>query len=158
MIDYKTLLLSPKGRVGRQTFLTATVGLVAANLVLNLVPVLGSVLALPLLWPFACITAKRLHDGGRSAWPVVLVTALCVTTGAIAAATGLLAADPTPVPSAFALAAAAIMLGGFAMVAAIALLIWAATVRGDSGSNRFGAPEPMPLRLTDLLARDPAGL
>jgi uncharacterized membrane protein YhaH (DUF805 family) len=156
MIDYKALLLSPKGRIGRQTFFTAAVGLVAANFVLNLVPFLGPILVLPLLWPFACVTAKRLHDAGRSAWPVAIVTLMCLATGAMAAAIGVVASNPATALSAFAMAGMVVMLGGFTTVAALALLVWAGVSRSDSGPNRFGKPEVTPLSFGDLIGRESA--
>jgi len=150
MIDLHALLLSPSGRIGRQTFWHLIAALVAAQLILSLIPLLGTLAALVLLWPFSCVIAQRLHDSGRRAWLLIPVALLSAASGLLAFAIGAMRLEPAMALNAFALAGLSVAIGGLATLAALALLLYAGLARGDAGANRFGAPEAEPLSLAAL--------
>lgn len=79
------LLLSPRGRIGRRSYVIGLIGMVVITTIFNFVlgkisgSLAGFLISLP--FPFVvlhmtyCVYGKRLHDIGRSFWPV---TALLV--------------------------------------------------------------------------------
>ena len=65
------LYLSLDGRIGRQAYWFAGLILAAFSLIINLVfdrIVIGYVIDIALIYPSVCITGKRFHDRGKSAW------------------------------------------------------------------------------------------
>jgi uncharacterized membrane protein YhaH (DUF805 family) len=153
MMQLDGLFTSFTGRVGQQTFWAIAAGLLLVGLVFNQVPFFGPMLVLGLLWPWSCLTAKRLHDAGRSAMPVGAVTVMCALIGAFGILLGIAATSPAFAIMAFQLASVAAALAGLACLAALALVLWAGLLRGDSGENRFGPPEAAPFNLMDLFPR-----
>lgn len=79
-MDYKNLLLSFEGRVGRQTYwmcflaflgVCIVIGFVAA--MLGGIGVIIELLALiPIIWAGLAIQAKRWHDRDKSAWWILI--------------------------------------------------------------------------------------
>src|SRR5438270_11369721 len=67
-MDWKGLFLTSHGRLGQRDFWIAWLILFVASLVLSMVPLLGQLAVLALIYPTVCITAKRLHDFGKSGW------------------------------------------------------------------------------------------
>jgi uncharacterized membrane protein YhaH (DUF805 family) len=153
MMQLDGLFTSFTGRVGQQTFWAIAAGLLIVGLVFNQVPLFGPMLVLGLLWPWSCLTAKRLHDAGRSAMPVGAVAAVCTLIGAFGILLGIAATWPEYVIIAFQLAPVATALAGLACLAALALVLWAGLLRGDPRENRFGPLEAAPFNLMDLLSR-----
>jgi uncharacterized membrane protein YhaH (DUF805 family) len=156
MIDRQTLLTTPNGRLGRQSYWTLLVVMVAAGFVLSLVPFFGQLLSLALLWPFGCVVAKRLHDTGRRAWMVPVAAALNVAAVALSFTAAVMATDPGHVVAAFGLAVPALMLGGLSMVVTLSLVIFAGAAVPSAGNNRFGPPEKVPVTIATLLPLDRA--
>ena len=84
-----------EGRTGRKTFWLFLLPYIAVSIILNLIPGVGKILAavwwLAMLCPVLGITARRLHDLGKSGWlqllafiPVIgglIVLALCIPEG-----------------------------------------------------------------------------
>ena len=140
-LDWKTLLLSPRGRIGRTVFWAGFGVVMAASLVLNFVPFVGSFAGLILVWPLGCLQAKRLHDAGRTAgllWLPAVVLALALGRAVLAGGTALVGAgvvfnsDLGPVMWTLALAA----------LFALGFLVWVGLSRGERAANRYG-PEPL---------------
>ncbi len=79
-MDYKNLLLSFEGRVGRQTYWMAYLAFVGIAVVLGIVSALlgkiGGLLlvlfCLAIIWPALAIQAKRWHDRDKSAWWILI--------------------------------------------------------------------------------------
>ena len=87
MPNIAKILLSPSGRMGRKSYVIGLVGIVLLSTLFNFVlgrlgnSVWAFLISLP--FPFLvlhmtyCVYGKRLHDIGRSFWPVTaLITAL----------------------------------------------------------------------------------
>ena len=79
-MDYKNLLLSFEGRVGRKTYWMAYLAFVGVAIVLGIVSALlgkvGGILlmlfCLAIIWPALAIQAKRWHDRDKSAWWILI--------------------------------------------------------------------------------------
>lgn len=120
---FAEFLFSSAGRIGRAPFLIASAVLVALALAFHaIVPAnlqwLGWFVDLPLLYVGACVTAKRLHDRGRSGWWAALV---------LGAMVGFL-----------------IRIQGFFAFLFFTMLVWSlielGLMPGEQGANRFGPP------------------
>ena len=79
-MDYKNLLLSFEGRVGRKTYWMAYLAFVGITIVLGILSALlgkaGGILlmlfCLAIIWPALAIQAKRWHDRDKSAWWILM--------------------------------------------------------------------------------------
>jgi uncharacterized membrane protein YhaH (DUF805 family) len=75
-LDYKNLLLSFEGRIGRQTYWMSYLAFIGIGVVLGIVSAfLGKagaiiivIFSLAIIWPALAIQAKRWHDRDKSAW------------------------------------------------------------------------------------------
>lgn len=145
-MDWKTLFLSPEGRIGRQAFWIGWLCLLGASAVLNVIPVIGHVLMLVVIYSSVCIHTKRLHDMGQTGWwqvlPVVfgpvLVAGAATSIGVMAAFAALTNGNPE--------LSALTALGGFFVSCFIAFAIWLAFTLwvgcslGQPGDNKYGPP------------------
>ena len=79
-MDYKNLLLSFEGRVGRQTYWMSYLAFIVIAMVLGFVSALlgqaGAILLMlflvAIIWPALAIQAKRWHDRDKSAWWILI--------------------------------------------------------------------------------------
>ena len=92
-IDWQTLYLSGQGRIGRAQFWIGAAGLICVGLVAGLIPVVGVLASLALIYPWACLTAKRLHDFGRSGLLVLVAAVPAVVAGVFSLVTALAASN-----------------------------------------------------------------
>ncbi len=80
-MDWKFILTSLDGRIGKKTYWIAMLGMIAVNLVVAvltgdanwqpgqpLFSTASTVVALVLLWPMLAVAGKRWHDQDKSAW------------------------------------------------------------------------------------------
>lgn len=150
-MDLKQLLLSPSGRIGRRSFWIGLIAIFVISFVASFVLTIGvsiirgeksSALVAPLvqlalIYPSVCITAKRLHDLGRSGWWQAPVYALWI--GGVGFST-------IGVPG----------LGGLAMIVALlgglVLSIFTGFVAGSAQPNRFGPREGATCGAADVFA------
>ena len=152
-MDWKTLFLTPEGRIGRRDFWIGFVIILVASVVLGVIPVLGQLIGIALLWPQICIHAKRLHDMGKTAWLMVVpfaVSFIAVGGAVIVGGAGVISAgamgdNPAAVGAALAGMGAAMGFLGIALLVGLAFLLWVGLSRGEVGPNRFGPP---PVSLT----------
>lgn len=146
-MDWKSLFFSAEGRIGRQAFWIGFAILFFAGMVINVIPGLGQLISIAMIWCWVCLFSKRLHDFGKSGWlnlvPIVawfaaLVIALAVGgAGLIAMATGGDAGAGAFIAS----------MGGAMLVFAVAGLInlafilWVGLTAPTPGDNAYG-PHP----------------
>lgn len=144
-MDWKTLFLSPEGRIGRQSFWIGWLCLLGASMVLNVVPGIGHLAALALIYPSICIHSKRLHDMGQTGWWQILPWVLgpVLVFGAIASVgiSAIMTAFNGGEPSAALFAT----IGGLAMSIFISFAVWLAFTlwvgcsSGEPRDNKYGS-------------------
>ena len=131
-MELKSLLLTPRGRIGRGAFWIGFAIVMVLSLVLNMIPgVVGHLLGFVLLWPQVCVHAKRLHDMGRTAWWMLVPAVVLLVCGA---ATYVLAFSETGHGGSAATVPLAV-----AIVCGVGFLLWVGLTPVSSQSNRFGA-------------------
>lgn len=147
-MDWKTLFLSPEGRIGRQAFWIGWLVLLGVNMVLNLIPGIGHILMLGVIYASVCIHSKRLHDMGQTGWwqvlPWVLGPSLVFGAGVSIGISAIMAAVHGGEPEMAALSS----LGGLAMsifaffAIWLAFTLWVGCSTGEPGDNKYGPPPP----------------
>lgn len=125
---FDTLFVNPMGRNSRGQFIGAVIALlVAFAFYYFLVPGRNAQwVQLTLLYPAVVLHARRLHDMGRSAWPVLVPAALLIAT----------AWFYLFAPDAQALGVVTIA----AVVVSAGFIVWGLIGKGQSEANRFGQP------------------
>ena len=159
-MDWKTLYLDPKGRIGQKDFWLGILIIIGVAIVIGLVlhfalarlPIIGQIFSLVLLVPYYCLATKRLHDFGKPDLFAQIVIALnaittiigIVMTGAITAAT--VAASTTGVVGAG--MGTAMLVGTLSLITGLvtlAFVLWAGLTKGDPAPNAYGPPRAIPL-------------
>ncbi|HUL83402.1 MAG TPA: DUF805 domain-containing protein [Gammaproteobacteria bacterium] len=127
-MNYDTLFVYPSGRTARDAFLGALLTLLAAfAFYYFLVPGRNSQwVQLTLLFPAIVLHARRLHDMGRAAWPLIAPAAL------ILAMAWLYLFVPGSEAKGIVRIAAIIVSAGF--------IVWGLIGKGQAAPNRFGNP------------------
>ncbi|WP_369060846.1 DUF805 domain-containing protein [Caulobacter sp. 73W] len=146
-MDWKFLFFATDGRIGQKDFWIGLLILVGANILAGMIPFIGWIAWLVIFWGAVALTAKRLHDFGKSGWLQVIPMALCTVIGTIGVMmtgvgilmSGLWGADPTMLFAAF---AGFFGLFGFMGLIYLAFLLWVGLSTGDAGANQYG-PAPL---------------
>lgn len=145
-MDWKTLMFTADGRIGRQAFWIAWLMLLGVNMVAGWVPLIGWIASAATLFCFVCIYAKRLHDIGKSAWwqllpillgPVLLMgSVMWLVFGSIGIAMG--GGDP----GVFALAGVGgvVVAAVLGFVVTVGFTLWVGCAQGQTLDNRWGDP------------------
>jgi uncharacterized membrane protein YhaH (DUF805 family) len=131
-MNFDTLFVNFKGRTPRSQFVPALITFVAVVLFYAFL-VKGRTAQfcmLVLLFPAFVLHARRLHDMGRSAWPLLVPIALMVAAFSIWLGYLKLSAPLDSV----------VTMGALVISAAFAL--WGCIGQGQAEANRFGAPTP----------------
>lgn len=147
-MDWKTLFLSPEGRIGRQAFWIGWLVLLGVNVVAGWLPVIGAIISLATIYCSVCIHTKRLHDMGQTGWwqvlPWVIGPALVFGAAVSVGISAIIASVNGGEPEMAALAS----LGGLAMsifaffAIWLAFTLWVGCSVGEPGDNKYGAPPP----------------
>ncbi len=147
-LDWQKLLFSFEGRTRRSHFWIGWLVCFGANAVANMIPVIGQLISLALLWPNLAIAVKRLHDMGKSGWLVVIPWVACIVGGIVAVsmmgvsalsnAASLEEGDPAAV---MALLGPAMGIVAVIGLVCLGFLLWIGLSEGQSGDNRYG-PNP----------------
>jgi len=147
-MDWQFLLFNPNGRIGQKDFWIGAAILLGGNILANILPILGGLLWLLLIWVGICVYGKRLHDIGQTAlihlipWALnflVFILAVMMVGGAIISA-WMSGGDVGP---GLILSAG----GGLFSLMSMSVLIWAGytiwlgLALGENGANQYG-PEP----------------
>lgn len=147
-LDWQKLLFSFEGRTRRSHFWIGWLICFGAGFVAGLIPIIGQIISLALIWPNLAIAVKRLHDMGKSGWLVVIPWVACIVGGIAAVsmmgvsiltnASALEAGDPAAIVALLGPA-----MGILAVIGLICLgfLLWIGLAEGQSGENRYG-PNP----------------
>lgn len=142
-MDWKYLFLSPTGRIGRREFWIGFAILFVASLVVNIIPVLGTLVGLALIYPQVCVQAKRLHDMGHTAWLMLIpfgVTILAMIMAMVSGGAAMFSGDYASAGAAMGGALLALSLAG---LVSLGFLLWIGLTPSQAGDNRFG-PQPAP--------------
>jgi uncharacterized membrane protein YhaH (DUF805 family) len=147
-MDWKFLFFSTENRIGQKDFWIGVLILFGANLVAGLIPLIGWIASLVLIWCGIALTAKRLHDFGKSGWLQVVPMAVCMVVGAIGmmmTGMGVLMSSLWGGDPFTAMAAFGGMFAVFSFTGLIWLLflLWVGLSKGDVGPNQYG---PAPTR------------
>jgi uncharacterized membrane protein YhaH (DUF805 family) len=128
--SFDSLFVDPSGRSPRGQFTAALITLLAvlAFYAFRVTGLTAHWCMLMLVFPTVVVHARRLHDMGRSAWPLLVPTVL--TLAAFAVWLHLLSFGPR-LDSALPPAALAV---------SAAFALWGCLGRGQTAANRFGAP------------------
>jgi uncharacterized membrane protein YhaH (DUF805 family) len=139
-MNLQHLFLSFAGRTSKRDYWLGLGGLLVVGIVAGLLPTVGAVLSIALLYPFTALTVKRLHDFGRSGWlaAIPIVPALIAATLALLAASAI--GDPATMGLGLAAAGLAAVLSTIAIAVGLTFLVWAGIRAGDEGINVYGAP------------------
>lgn len=144
-MDWKYLFFATDGRIGQKDFWIGLLILVGANLLAGLIPLIGWIAGLVLIWCGIALTAKRLHDFGKSGWLQVIPMAVCMviwTIGVMMTGVGLFMSSLWGADPALAVAGFASLFGLFGVTGLIGLafLLWVGLSKGDTGPNQYGPP------------------
>ena len=146
-MNWQHLLLGFSGRTSRRDFWIGFLGLTAAGLFLEVIPVVGTVASLALIAPAAALATKRLHDFGRSGWLGLIPLAPAYLAAVIAMLASSAMHEPSTLGAAVAAAGLAAALSFLSLLIGLAFLLWIGTRPSDEGSNRFGEPVAVALAL-----------
>lgn len=69
--DFSWAMFQFEGRMRRSHFWISWGILFAAGFILGLIPIIGSIIGIALIYPQVAVQVKRLHDMGRSGWWVI---------------------------------------------------------------------------------------
>lgn len=159
-MDWKTLFLTADGRIGKQDFWIGFAIIFVVNFVLGMIPVLGMIVSIALIYPMVCLYSKRLHDFGKTGWltlvpfgaGVVGMLLAVMMGGAAIMGAGLAGNDSAAAGAAMAgMGGAALVLMAVGLVCLV-FLLWVGLTSGDPGENRYGPP---PVSLTGGTASPP---
>src|SRR5215470_13018126 len=125
-MNFDTLFVDPAGRTPRNQFIGALITVLAAfAFYYFLVPGRNSQwVQLTLLFPAIVLHARRLHDMGRAAWPVLVPAALIVAMAWL-----YLFVPGSEAKTAVKLAA---------VIVSAAFIVWGLVGKGQAEANRFG--------------------
>jgi uncharacterized membrane protein YhaH (DUF805 family) len=146
-VDWQRLFLSPQGRIGQREFWIGFAILFVSGFVLGLIPFIGQLIGILLIYPQVCVFVKRLHDFGKTGWLYLAPLGLTIVLVGVGFAVGGAAMFAAGAAGDGAGGAAA--LGGMgiaalffllAFVVNIAFLLWVGLSKGDPGSNQYGPP------------------
>lgn len=137
--DWRSLYLSAQGRIGRREFWIGAAGLIAVGLAVGIIPVVGALASLAMLYPWTCLTAKRLHDFGRSGWLVLIAAVPAAVSGALGVFMALAASNLATLGVAMASAGLALTVSTLALLASLAFLLWVGLKPGERSANAYGA-------------------
>lgn len=147
-LDWQKLLFSFEGRTRRSHFWIGWLICVGVWWVANVIPFIGQLIQIALIWPNLAIAVKRLHDMGKSGWLVVIPWVVSIVGGIVAVsmmgvsaltnASALEAGDPAAI---LGLLGPAMGLVAVIGLVCLGFLLWIGLSDGQRGENRYG-PNP----------------
>lgn len=127
-MNFDTLFVYPSGRTARNPYIGALITLlVSFGFYYLLVPGRNSQwVQVVFLYPAIVLLARRLHDMGRAAWPLVIPAALVIAMAWLY----------LYVPG----STAKVGVKWAAVIVSAAFMVWGLIGKSEPGPNRFGAP------------------
>ena len=152
-MDWKTLFLSPEGRIHRQDFWIGWAILFVAGLVLAFIPLVNMIAWAAGIYVRVCLYSKRLHDMGKSGWWQVIpyvagfvaIVLGFVMFGSAIVAAAMSAGDSDNPAAAIAMLSSmggVFVLWALASLISLGVLIWVGATPGQTGTNAYG-PDPL---------------
>ncbi|HEX8570470.1 MAG TPA: DUF805 domain-containing protein [Caulobacteraceae bacterium] len=148
-MNWQFLFLSANGRIGQKDFWIGWLILFVAAIVLGMIPFLGMIISIALIYPQVCIFSKRLHDFGKTGWLAAVPFAIGVVAMVFAMMAGGAAMfgvasgnEAAAAGGAMAALAGAGLVMMLAFVAWIGFTLWVGLTKGDPAANKYGAPTP----------------
>lgn len=142
-MTWNHLFLSFDGRTSRRDFWICFAALFAIGLLASVLPLIGALTGLALLYPWTALMAKRLHDFGRPGWLVLIPAVPAAVSGALALFAALAMSTAATMPAGIAAAGLAAVISTLAVVTGLIFLLWAGLNAGDAHANAYGArPHP----------------
>jgi len=154
-MDWGKVLFDTNGRIGQQPFWIGVLVIVGGNIILPMIPIIGWIAWIALIWVGIAVYGKRLHDVGKTAWLHAIPWALNIILGGIAAVmvgAGLFQLildganndDPSPESIVGFLAASggALFMLLLGTLVWIGYTLWVGLLKGDPGANTYG-PAPV---------------
>ena len=145
-MNWQQLFLSANGRIGQKDFWIGFAILFVGGLILGMIPVLGMIIGLVLIYPTVCVYSKRLHDFGKSGWLAAVPYAIgAVVMGVMTIAGGAAifgAASGSAAGTGGAMAAFGMMglVGLIGFFAWLGFTLWVGLSKSDPASNQYGQP------------------
>ncbi|MGK6325331.1 hypothetical protein ACMGDM_19870 [Sphingomonas sp. DT-51] len=124
MTDLLPLLTSANGTATRGEFLISAFALIVAGLVIGLVPVVGPIASLALLYPWTCLSMRRLADMGRPKALALIPLSLCGVAGALGLLTFAGASNPAALGATLMFAGFTLLVSSVAGLVALGFLVW----------------------------------
>lgn len=145
-MNWRHLFLGFSGRTSKRDFWIGFAALFAAGFVASLLPLVGTLASLALIYPWTALMAKRLHDFGRSGWLVLAPAVPAALSGVLALYGALAMSNAATMGAALATAGLALLVSTVAMLIGLGFLLWVGLKAGDAGPNAYGqAPADTPL-------------
>lgn len=144
--DWRSLLFSWDGRLRRSHFWAGVAVVVAAQILLGWIPLVGALVSLALILPSASISVRRLHDMGHTGWLALAPVAGVVVTSVVSLVIGAFSSaavlgSGNAAIGALALAGPVFLAMGLVALLNLMFILWVGLVPGVGGDNRFG-PDP----------------
>ncbi|MEQ8406508.1 MAG: DUF805 domain-containing protein [Oceanicaulis sp.] len=154
-MDWSKVLFDPNGRIGQQPFWIGVLIIVAGNLVLPAIPIIGWIAWIALIWVGIAVYGKRLHDAGKTAWLHAIPWALNIILTIIGLAIFgvsliqlILDAAQNDEPSTQSIIGIITASGGLLLMVLLGTLvwigytIWVGMLKAEPGANQYG-PAPV---------------
>ncbi|MGJ3232891.1 MAG: DUF805 domain-containing protein [Oceanicaulis sp.] len=154
-MDWSKVLFDPNGRIEQQPFWIGVLIIVAGNIILPAIPIIGWIAWIALIWVGIAVYGKRLHDAGKTAWlhaiPWALNIILTIIGLAIFGASLIqliLDAAQNDEPSTQSIVGIITASGGLLLMALLGTLvwigytIWVGMLKSEPGANDYG-PAPV---------------
>ncbi len=151
-MDWRTLFLSPEGRMGQKDYWIGMAILFVAWVLSHALHILAPLVWLLLIYPGVCVYAKRLHDFGQSGWLILAPAAIACAAfilamlfggmGVIGAIWTMATMGTSPTAWGALIAGLGVMAAFLcvALVAKLVFLLWVGLSAPDPGDNRYGPP------------------
>jgi len=154
-MDWGKVLFDPNGRIGQQQFWLGVLVIIACNLIVPVIPIIGWLAPLAAIWIGIAVYGKRLHDAGKTAWLHAIPWALNILLTVIAAVifgAGLfqiiLESSQNAEPSNESIVALIAASGGALFMVLLGTLVWigytvwVGMLKAEPGANAHG-PAPV---------------